>query len=159
MNLDKIKAQTSSTIEVLGYEVVDVELSKKLGQNHLTFFIARVDAASVTFTDCEAVHYAIDPILEELNPSADAPYVLNVSSPGLDRPFKTERDFLRNLNQKVEVKLYAPLKGKKIYEGVLLEKKEHVVLIETFGKKPEKIQLELAKAAYVRPYVSFEGLE
>ena len=156
MNLDKIKLQTGPVIEALGYEVVDIELTKKLGQVHLSFYIA--NEGSITFDDCQKVHEALDLILEELNPSGDSPYVLNVSSPGLDRPFKTDRDFERNLNKKVEIKLFAPLKGKKIYEGVLLEKGQHVLIIETLDKK-EKLQLELAKIVYVRPYVSFEGIE
>lgn len=156
MNLDKIKLHTSSAIEALGYEIVDIELTKKYGTTHLSFFIAGEN--SITFDDCEKVHHTIDPILEDLNPSADAPYTLNVSSPGLDRPFKSERDYIRNLNKKVEIKLYAPLRGKKIYEGVLLEKNQHTLAIETLDKK-ERLQLELAKIVYTRPYVSFESIQ
>ena len=155
MNIESIKAKTAPAIESLGYELVDVEIAKRLGDTHLSFFIANEEG--ITFDDCEKVHHTIDPLLDELNPSGDAPYVLNVSSPGLDRSFKTQRDFERNYNKKVEVKLYAPFKGKKIYEGTLLERKEHVFIIETF--KGERVQFENAKVAYVRPYVSFEGLE
>ena len=151
MDLQKVKMHTAPVIEDLGYEVVDIEYEKKYGDMHLTFFVASV--TGVTLEDCEKVHLAIDPILDELNPSADAPYVLNVSSPGLDRPFKSMRDYERNCGKKVEVKLYAPYRGKKIYEGILLEKKEHVILVEIDG---ERMQFEDTKVVFVRPYVSFE---
>ena len=156
MNLENIKSKVNPVVEALGYEVVDVEFTKKYGQNNLSFFIHHNDH-SITFDDCQTVHLAIDPVLEELNPSGDSPYVLNVSSPGLDRPFKSERDYERNIGKMVEIKLFAPMQGKKIYEGELLEKQQHVLAIKT--PKTPRLQLELAKIAYVRPYVSFEGIE
>ena len=79
----------------------------------------------------------MDPI-DELDPSFGASYTLNVSSPGVDRPFKTERDFLRNLGKDVEVKLYAPLKGKKLIEGELAAFDENSVTLKT-GAAEEKI--------------------
>lgn len=142
-------------IEKLGYELVDIELSKKYGQDNLSFFIASNNG--INFDDCEKVHRELDVALDELNPSKDAPYILNVSSPGLDRPFKTQRDYARNINKKVEVKLYAPLKGKKLYDGVLLEKAEHALTIKL--DKGEVLKLEMSRVAKVTPFVSFEGLE
>jgi len=151
MDLTRLQTRLAPVIEKLGYELVDIECEKKRGDTQLTFFIA--NEPGITLDDCEKVHLAIDPVLDELNPSSDAPYVLNVSSPGLDRPFKTPRDFERNYGKKVEVKLFAPYRGKKLYEGVLVEKPEHVVIIEVNG---ERIQFEDSKVALVRPYVSFE---
>jgi ribosome maturation factor RimP len=147
----RVKERITPTVEALGYEIVEVEYANIHNAMNLTVFIAA--AAPVTLDDCEKVHLAIDPILDELNPTDDAPYVLNVSSPGLDRPFKSLRDYERNYGQKVEVKLYAPFRGKKIYEGVLVEKKEHVVVIETGS---ETMQFEDSKIVFVRPYVSFD---
>ncbi len=120
---------------------------------NLTVFIA--GASPVTLDDCEKVHLAIDPVLDETDPTAGAPYVLNVSSPGLDRPFRSQRDFERNYGKPVEVKLFAPYRGKKLYEGTLLEKREHVVVIEVKG---ERIPFEDTKVVFVRPYVSFDSL-
>ena len=151
LDLEKIKLYTAPVIEKLGYEVVDVECVQKHGGTQLTFFIAC--DGSITFDDCEKVHLAIDPVLDELNPSRDAPYILNVSSPGLDRPFKTRRDYERNYGKKVEIKLYAPYRGKKVYEGILIEKTEHAVAI---GIGEERMQFEDSKVVFVRPYVSFE---
>jgi len=152
MDLSLIKTHTAPVIEKMGCELVDIECENKRGDTHLTFFIT--SEAGVGLDDCERVHRAIDPVLDELDPSKGAPYVLNVSSPGLDRPFKSLRDFERNYGKKVEVKLYDPYRGKKLYEGVLIEKQEHVVVIET--EKAERIQFEDSKVALVRPYVSFD---
>lgn len=154
LNLTKIKECIQPVVEHLGYELVDIEFKKQHGQMHLTVFIAH--EKGITLDDCEKVHLEIDPKLEELNPSNDAPYVLNVSSPGLDRPFKTQRDFERNYGKKVEVKLYAPFQGKKIYEGVLIEKAEHIVKIDVSKKI---MQFENSKVVFVRPFVSFESIE
>jgi len=60
----------------------------------------------------------------------------------------------------VEIKLYAPYRGSKIYEGELLEKKLNTVAINAKVKnKTERMQFETAKIVFVRPYVSFEGIE
>ena len=138
-------------IEKLGYELVDVEYEKKYGQMHLTVYIDI--ARGVNLDDCEAVNNAIDPILDELDPTAGAPYVLDVSSPGLDRPFKKQRDFERNYGKEVELKLYAPMKGKKVYEGVLKERNDNTVTIVCGN---EELEIENTKIAFVRPLVKFE---
>lgn len=139
------------TVTALGYEIVDVEFEKKNGEDNLTIFI---DIPSgVSLDDCEKVHYAVDPLLDELDPTAGKPYILNVSSPGLDRPFKKQRDYERNYGKEVEIKLYAPLKGKKVYEGVLVARDENSLTLN-IGK--EEIKIENNKIAIARPLVKFE---
>jgi ribosome maturation factor RimP len=139
------------TVSRLGYEVVDVEFAKKYGEDNLTVFIDCPNGVSLD--DCEKVHYAIDPLLDELDPTGGKPYVLNVSSPGLDRPFKKQRDYERNYGKEVEIKLYAPQKGVKLFEGVLVSRNENTVTIEVKG---EQITFENTKVAFVRPLVKFE---
>lgn len=138
-------------IEELGYEIVDIEFVKKYGQMNLTVFIDI--PRGVTLDDCELVHNAVNPILDDADPIKES-YVLNISSPGLDRPFKKQRDFERNYGKEVEVKLYAPLLGKKLYEGILKEKTENFLIIETSDKK--ELKLEMTRVALVRPLVRFE---
>ncbi len=147
----KVLEKIEPIVTSMGYEIVDVEFEKKYVDDNLTVFIDV--STGVSLDDCEKVHYAIDPALDELDPTDGKPYVLNVSSPGLDRPFKKQRDFERNYGKEVEVKLYAPLKGKKIFEGVLVERKENVTVIESRG---ETIAIENNKIALVRPLVKFE---
>ena len=94
-----------------------VEVSFKMAKNpSLTVYIDK--EGGVDLDTCELFHNAINEPLDTLNPYEN-PYTLNVSSPGLDRPFKTERDFMRNIGKEVEVKLYASVSGKKFIEGVL----------------------------------------
>lgn len=149
--IQQTKNAVLPTLTELGYELVDVEYEKQYGQMTLTVFIYK--PGGVDLNDCEKVSHALDPILDEVNPTGDQPYTFNVSSPGLDRPFKTQRDFERNYGEEVEVKLYAPIKGKKVYEGVLKEKNETTFTILCDDKE---VVIECAKAAYVRPLVKFE---
>lgn len=148
--IDTVEAKLAPVISELGYELVDVEYKKNGADMCLTIYI---DISSgISLDDCEKVHNIINPILDELDPTEDLPYILNVSSPGLDRPFKKQRDYERNYGKEVEIKLYAPLKGKKLYEGILTHKYEHVV---EFKVKDEIISIELSKIVYVRPLVKF----
>ncbi len=149
--VETVAKSVTPKIEELGFEVVDVEYEKKYGQMNLTIYIDI--PRGVNLDDCEAVNNAINPILDELDPTDGAPYVLNVSSPGLDRPFRKQRDFERNYGKEVEVKLYAPLKGKKLYEGVLQARDDNTVTVLCGN---EELKIENTRIALVRPLVKFE---
>ncbi len=152
MNIEQsVIEKIQPTVAGLGYEIVDVEFKKINGEDNLTIFIDI--PTGVSLDDCEKVHYAVDPLLDELDPTAGEPYIFNVSSPGLDRPFKKQRDFERNYGKEVEIKLYAPIKGKKIYEGVLIARDGNVLTLD-LGK--EQIKIENNKIALARPLVKFE---
>lgn len=121
-------------------EIVDVEF--KLGKEPaLTIYIDTENG--VDLDTLERFHNTIDAPLDELDPSFGAAYTLNVSSPGVDRPFKTDRDFERNLNKPVEVKLFAPIKGKKLIEGkmVAFDKNTVTVLVKGVEMKLERNQI------------------
>ena len=149
---ESVYAKINPTVVELGYEIVDVEYVDKKGDATLTVYVDKVPEG-ISLDDCEKVSIAIDPLLDELNPTDDKPYTLNVSSPGLDRPFKKQRDYERNYGKEVEVKLYAPLMGKKVYEGVLVSHGDNVTEIDDNGKS---IKIENTKIAVVRPLVKFE---
>ena len=117
-----------SVIEEMGYELVDVEYTKENGGMSLIFTI---DCdRGVTIDDCELVSKKLDPILDELNPTGDSAYTLVVSSPGLDRPLKTDRDLKRNLGKEVELNLFAKQDGVKNFVGTLKSFDEENVTIE-----------------------------
>ena len=101
---------------------------------------------------CEAFHNAIDAPLDEFNPY-DGAYTLNVSSPGLDRPLKTERDFTRALGEDVEIKLFAPMRGKKYFEGTLTGYDGNTVTVK-IGEKEEKFQI--TKIAKINKAIKFD---
>lgn len=106
-------------VEELGYEIVEVEFAKNFNGDNLTIFIDK--KGGIAIEDCEKVHNAIDAPLDELNPTNDKPYTLNVSSSGIDRPIVTDKDFSRNLGEMLEVKLFQAINKKKIFVGILIE--------------------------------------
>ena len=135
--------------EGMNIEIVEVECNEKTAA--LTVYIET--EAGVDLDTCEKFHNAIFEPIDELDPSYGEPYTLNVSSPGLDRPFKTARDFERNRNKEVEVKLYAPLKGKKFLEGVLEEFDENSV---TVALQKETVEIPRNKIAKINKAIKFE---
>lgn len=114
-------------IEGMGYDLVDVEYVKEFDGMNLIFTIDKEEG--VTIDDCEIVNKKIDPIIDELNPTDDKPFTLVVSSPGLDRPLKTDRDLRRNLNQEVTLTLFSKLDGQKVFEGGLSDFDEKTVTL------------------------------
>ncbi len=127
-----------SVVEEMGYELVDVDYVKEGSGMSLIFTIDKDGGVNVD--DCELVSKQLDPILDEINPTEDKPYTLVVSSPGLDRPLKTDRDLKRNLGEEVEVTLFAKLDGKKKFVGVL----------ESFDEKNITLKMEKESKTFER---------
>ncbi|MBQ4288871.1 MAG: ribosome maturation factor RimP [Clostridia bacterium] len=141
-------------VEALGYELVDVEFDKK--QNMDSELVIYIDKdGGVDLDDCEKVSTAIDPLIDAKCPITD-PYVLVVSSPGIDRPFKTERDFVKHLGEKVDIKLYEKLNGKKDITAVLKEYTPEELTLE--DSKGKEFRVEMKKIAFIRAYIDFSGL-
>jgi ribosome maturation factor RimP len=105
-----------------GFELVDAGVEKEGAGRYLRIYIDK--PGGVSLNDCEVFHRAVQPELEHIDYD-----FLEVSSPGVERPLKTERDFLRCAGKAVSVKLFQPVDGKKEYEGRLegLEAGEVVV--------------------------------
>lgn len=147
--IEEIRAFLEAIATPMGIEIVDVEFDKRA--EALTVYIET--EKGVDLDTCEKFHNAINDPIDEFDPSYGAPYTLNVSSPGLDRPFKTKRDYERNLQKEVEVKLFAPLKGKKFLEGVLIAFDENSVTIKT---SEEEIKISLNKIAKINKAIKFD---
>lgn len=109
---------TPKVNEAFGIEIVETDYSKKQNGMNLTVYIDKV--GGITIDDCEKVHRFIDPLLDELNPTVDMPYILNVSSCGLDWKLVSDSDFKRVLGEEIEVSLFTKFNGKKEYVGRLL---------------------------------------
>ncbi len=137
-------------VEANGVELVDVEYKKVFGTPTLTVYIDK--PGGVSLDDCERVHMAIDAPLDELDPTQGQPYNLNVSSPGLDRPLKTARDFERKIGEKIEVSLYAPVDGEKKFLAVLSEVRGEEITLDDNGKT---VTLQLKQIAAAKPYIEF----
>ena len=151
--IEEIESARAPIASELNIEIVEVEF-KQGREPALTVYIDT--ETGVDLDTCEKFHRAIDPVLDELDPSYGAPYTLNVSSPGLDRPLKTARDYEKCKGLKVEVKLFAPLKGKKFFEATLTGYDEHCVELTDKG---ETIKLEKTKIAKICRAIDFSGLE
>jgi len=137
-------------IESLGFELCDVEYQKEYGDWVLTFYIDK--PGGVTIDECETVSRAIEPILDEADP-IESEYVLSVSSLGIDRPLKKDRDFERALGSELEIKLYAPQDGKKQWIGTLTAFDADSFTVETEQGKPMTFQKK--DCALVRPNIRF----
>jgi ribosome maturation factor RimP len=134
--IELVQSKINPIIEKMGYEVIEVEFAKKIDGMNLTFYIDKV--GGINIDDCEKVHKAIDAPLDELNPTGEAKYILNVSSVGLDSPIKTDKDLQRNIGKEIDIKLYKPIDKKKDFTGFLVDFNEEDVIIK-IGE--EKIQL------------------
>lgn len=114
-------------IEANHFELVDVEWVKE-GSNW--FLRAYIDKeGGITVDDCELVSRAFSDILDEKDYISEN-YVFEVSSPGLDRPLKKEKDFARSIGKEVELKLYKPVNKQKEFIGRLKDFDKDTVTIE-----------------------------
>ena len=151
--IEEIQNALQPVAAEMDIEIVEVEF-KQGKEPALTIYIDV--EGGVDLDTCEKFHRAIDPVLDEVDPTYGAPYTLNVSSPGLDRPLKTNRDFEKCLGLQVEVKLFAPLKGKKFFEATLIGHDETCVYLK---EKDEESKLEKAKIAKICRAIDFSNLE
>ena len=134
----------------LGIEVVEVEYVKKHDGMNLTIFIDK--EGGVNINDCEALHRAVDLPLDKLNPTDDQPYILNVSSLGLDRSLTTPRDFQRNIGKEIEVTFFAPYEGRKKLEGILKDFDKEFFLLDVKGTE---YKIGYGKPAKIKPIIKF----
>ena len=139
-------------VDELGYELVEVTYKKEYGNKTLTIFIDCDKDGGVGLDDCEKVSRAVETVLDEADSTGGQAYHLNVSSPGLDRPIKTERDFNKKKGTKVEALFYAPKDGAKRIEGILVGWSEEQVTLEVKGKAK---QIDKKDIAVLRPVIEF----
>ena len=104
-------------VDAKNFEIVDIEYVKEAGEYYLRIYLEK--EGGITLDDCAEVSRELNPILDEKDPIKDN-YFLEVSSPGLDRPLKKDKDFERYKGRDVEIKLYKPMNGSKQFEGELV---------------------------------------
>lgn len=138
-------------VEGLGLDLVEVKFGNNQDGLNLTVVIDKKGGVSIE--DCEKVHNAIDEPLDQLDPTENQSYTLNVSSAGLDRLIVTDKDFQRNLEEELEVSLYQKLGKSKDYVGLLKAfGSEKIILIDKKGKEVEIPRNLIAKAT---KYIKF----
>lgn len=147
--INKLKNDFEHDINELGYELVDIEFKTESGENFLRFFIYNEEG--ITIEDCEKVSRFLDVKLDELDP-INKQYYLEVSSPDLNRPLKTDDDLRRNLGTIVEVGLYKKINGSKNYQGELISYDDDSITLEI---DEEEVKLERKDISIIKVAIIF----
>lgn len=133
----------------MGFELVDVSLDKEGAGKYLRLYIDKPEGISLD--DCEAYHRAIQPQLEDYDYD-----FLEVSSPGIDRPLKKDRDFERAIGSEVEVHFFKAVDGQKQLTGVLADFDKNEIVLEVNGEQRRILRKAMALC---KPVVDMEGVE
>lgn len=147
--VNKTKNYAEEISENLDFELVDVEYLKEHGDFFLRIYIDK--PGGINLDDCQKMSERLSEILDEEDFIKDS-YYLEVSSPGLDRPLKTDKDLKRNLDRDIEVRLYKALDNKKALVGKLESFNDdeiHIVENEETIKIPREI------ISLIRPAIKF----
>ena len=138
----KVEELLIPIIEEKNLELVDIEFVKEGPNWYLRIYIDKENGVSID--DCEAVSKALEKKLDETDPIEQA-YILEVSSPGIDRPLKKEKDFIKYAGEIVDIKLYKPFDGKKEYQGKLKGLQDKIItIVEENGNEISFTQKEIA---------------
>lgn len=132
-------------LEEHSFELVDIEFVKEGSSKYLRAYIDK--PGGITIDDCEIVSRALSDALDEQDFIEEA-YILEISSPGLGRPLKKERDFIRSVGQEVEIRCYRPVDGEKEFCGILIDWNSQTITIEE-SEDTERV-LERANIALIR---------
>lgn len=154
---DNMSSSVKQAVELLaqplaaemGYEYIDTEYAKEGRDWMLTIYIDKPDGVQIE--DCEVFSRALEKILDDKDPVPDA-YTLVVSSPGLDRPLRSPRDFERSMGMMIDVKLYKPFMGSKEFTGPLIDYADGSFTIESGD---DKITFSPDETAKVSLHVDF----
>ena len=125
--VDKVEELVTPIIDENDFELVDVEYVKE-GSNWYLRVYADKDGG-ITIDDCVLISRALEVKLDEEDFIQDA-YILEVSSPGLGRQLKKDKDFKRSLGEKVECKLFKAINKQKEFEGILKDFTEETITLE-----------------------------
>lgn len=148
------EAKTESLImpilDRMKFELVDVEYVKEGGTWYLRAYIDK--EGGITVNDCEDVAREMNVLLDEEDFIPDA-YVFEVSSPGLGRPLKKEKDYIRNMGKELEIRTYKAINRCKEFYGLLKAYDKDTVTIET--EDGETIIFNKSEIALIRQAIDF----
>ena len=145
---EKIQRLVRPIVEAEEMELVDVEY-KKGSNSVLRIFIDKPEGVNVS--DCTKISTQVGAFLD-IEDLIENNYVLEVSSPGLDRPLKNKADYDRNKGKLIKVSLYAPLEGKKTFIGRIIGADDQKVILK---EKSEKI-IDIPFAAIAKGKLKIE---
>ena len=140
---ERVEELILPTAQALGLEIWNVEYAKRGPDNYLTVTIDR--DGGITIDNCEKLHRAIDPILDEADPIAD-PYMLEVSSPGIERELIRDSHYQWAVGETVELRLFAPLNGARALRGTLIGFDKETVTLSQNGTENTIERKNISKA-------------
>ena len=135
--------------ESIGVSVIDAEYKKEAGKQYLRIFIDKEGGTGID--DCEAFSRAFEQKFDELDP-IKTEYILEVSSPGLERKLKTKREFDYFKGREVDIKLFSEKDGLKEFSGMLLGFDGKTAQIEYGG---DTVSVNVKEAAYIKLHFEF----
>ena len=115
-----------------GYELVELEYGRQGGTGVLRFFIDKA-GGGITLDDCTAASQLLSPLLDRFDLISER-YLLEVSSPGIDRPIRKPEDFLRFVGEPIRLRSNTPVEGRGQFKGVLTGFKDGLILMDCDGK-------------------------
>ena len=147
------EAKTESLIlpilERLQFELVDVEYVKEGSLYYLRAYIDK--EGGITVNDCEVVAREMNVLLDKEDFIPES-YTFEVSSPGLGRPLKKEKDYIRNMGKEIEIRTYRAINRNKEFYGILIAYDKDSVTIDADG---EELCFQKADIALIRQAVYF----
>lgn len=147
--IDTVESYLEPILNELHYELVDVEFVKEGPSYYLRIYIDK--DGGVNIQDCQITSRAIEKVLDEKDP-IEEPYILEVSSPGLDRVLKKDKEFQRFQGRLVDVKLYKAVDGEKQYTATLVNKDDEKLYLDDEGTP---LEFEMKNVAIVRLAITF----
>jgi ribosome maturation factor RimP len=139
----QVESLIEPILEQMGYELVDVEYVSSFGRWVLRLFVDK--EGGVTVGDCARISEELGDLID-VKEFIRHPYNLEVSSPGLDRPLRREKDLFRALGKRVKVRMAVPLEGRRNFTGILLRHGDGILHLEVDGREVALSWAGVAKA-------------
>lgn len=124
---ERVLEATCDLMAGMGLEVVDARIDREKGRTYVS--IALDKEGGVTLDDCASASELLGQVLEREG-IIEGPYVLEVMSPGIDRPLRQSGDFSRSVGKRVKVNLRQPFEGKVTYTGILRDAGEETIRLD-----------------------------
>jgi len=150
----QVESLVEPILEQMGYELVDVEYVSSFGRWILRLFVDK--EGGVTIGDCARISEELGDLID-VKEFIRHEYSLEVSSPGLDRPLRKEKDLSRAFGKRVRVRLGVPLEGRRNFTGILLRYGDGILHLDLDGKEVALSWRDVAKANLIYEFKTTVG--
>jgi ribosome maturation factor RimP len=144
--IDKLQETIAPALADARMELVDMQITAEHGQRHVRIFIDK-EEGGIKLDDCAQMSRSLGTLLDEKMPELEN-YVIEVSSPGIDRVLKVEKDFKRFIGKRAQITVFAPINGQRNFIGTLLKCENGMVEIDDIAGKI--VGIEISKMARAR---------